>query len=70
MSIASCTETIYVWLLFVDDEKELNAKDIEWSKHNLPVSETDKDRTENDAEANAEPLTKEKPRKGMYVRSL
>lgn len=56
--------------MFLDDEKELNVKDIEWSKHNLPVSETDKDRTENDAEAIAEPVTKEKPKKGVYFRLL
>ena len=35
--------------LFPDDEKELSVIDIEWSRHNIQVSETDMQR-ENDAD--------------------
>ena len=41
--------------MFLDDEKKLSDKDIEWSKENIPESGKDADRpTENNAETDAE----------------
>lgn len=45
--------------MFLDDEKKLSDKDIEWSKENIPESGKDTDRpTENNAETDAEPARK------------
>jgi len=45
--------------VFLDDDKKLSDKDIEWSKENIPESGKDTDRpTENNAETDAEPARK------------
>lgn len=47
--------------MFLDDEKKLSDKDIEWSKENIPDSGNDKGRpTENNAETDAEPARKKR----------
>ena len=57
--------------LFLDNEKELSAIDIEWSRRNIEVSGTDMQR-ENDADVNVEPVINEvarpkKSQKGVYI---
>ena len=45
--------------MFLDDEKKLSDKDIEWSKENIPESGAVTDRpTENNAETDAAPARK------------
>ena len=47
--------------MFLDDEKKLSDKDIEWSKNNIPESGTDTDRpTENNAETDVERARKKR----------
>ena len=47
--------------MFLDDEKKLSDKDIEWSKENIRESGTDTDGpTEHNAEMDAEPARKRK----------
>ena len=45
--------------MFLDDEKKLSDKDIEWSKGNIPESGKDTERpTENNAETDTDPARK------------